>query len=717
MIPNTAQRVVDAGGVAAQAAFSISEQDSAHIMTILRDTLYSDKILAVLREYSSNAWDAHRMSGKPNLPIKVTMPTALDSTLRIRDFGNGLSQSEVLTVYTQYGRSTKRDSDTSVGMLGIGSKSGFAYTDSFTIVSWNGGFKKSYVAVLDAADKGFINLLHSEPCGEETGVEIQIAIKPDDISDFNSTAQELFKYFSPRPDINLVIPPLPEALHELKDGMLFERSDEVAWIAVMGCVPYKVNVSQISDKIGSHLDKVAGVLFFDIGEVEINASREELKYSDKTKDALVQKISKVIDDYVTFALASIKAAGTSPWDIRLRSQTLRRMGLPVPDESKSYLSSYVNIKGILPSTMNFHRGKSKDTSTSIVIEDNSRIIIRDKHASLERYVIGYNDYVLRYDRRTSPAELKQKLDEFLETTKLTGIPILKLSDMPASSTSSVYERKVDKKHLVSTFEFIAPKSDYVRSPRSLNWEIKNRVPTDDDVFVILSSFEPVGFRFYEMYIRDAVLAEFFGINMPAIYGYKTTSKNPVTKQSLKGMQYDEWHRTKLIPSIDPNKVREVLDLFDLREFGATYEYNHDSFQKRAIGNLVKGLGRNHALTHLLIEVAKAKNTLREARYEKIDDLPVDLLTALAGKTKSNSKEYINSVYKKYPLLTTVRLVKAASEKNWKDWLQYITLIDAHEGALNVNAPAVHDDKRDDHGGLGGKADDCQEGDTTVRGSP
>lgn len=29
-------------------------------MTILRDTLYSDKVLAVIREYSANAWDAAR---------------------------------------------------------------------------------------------------------------------------------------------------------------------------------------------------------------------------------------------------------------------------------------------------------------------------------------------------------------------------------------------------------------------------------------------------------------------------------------------------------------------------------------------------------------------------------------------------------------------------------------------------------------------------------
>ena len=92
----------------------------------------------------------------------------MDPTLFIRDFGPGLSRNDVFSVFTQYGASTKRNDDNSVGMLGIGSKSGFSYADSFTITSWNGGTKSIYVAVLDETDKGIINLMHEEPCGDET---------------------------------------------------------------------------------------------------------------------------------------------------------------------------------------------------------------------------------------------------------------------------------------------------------------------------------------------------------------------------------------------------------------------------------------------------------------------------------------------------------------------------------------------------------------------
>jgi len=64
-------------------------------MTILRDTLYSDKILAVLREYSANAWDAQREIGRGSEPIEVTLPTLQDPTLRIKDKGPGLSKESI----------------------------------------------------------------------------------------------------------------------------------------------------------------------------------------------------------------------------------------------------------------------------------------------------------------------------------------------------------------------------------------------------------------------------------------------------------------------------------------------------------------------------------------------------------------------------------------------------------------------------------------------
>lgn len=120
MIVSSQHQVTNQKGVQSEGSFAISLRNQAHLMTILRDTLYSDKILAVLREYSANAWDAHRQSGCKDIPIRVTLPTHAEPTLVIRDFGSGLSEEDLYQVYTQYGESTKRESNETVGYLGIG---------------------------------------------------------------------------------------------------------------------------------------------------------------------------------------------------------------------------------------------------------------------------------------------------------------------------------------------------------------------------------------------------------------------------------------------------------------------------------------------------------------------------------------------------------------------------------------------------------------------
>ena len=69
MIPNAKIREVSSSNVQASSDFGISMGDATHLMTILRDTLYSDKVLAVLREYSANAWDANKEAGLWSRPL------------------------------------------------------------------------------------------------------------------------------------------------------------------------------------------------------------------------------------------------------------------------------------------------------------------------------------------------------------------------------------------------------------------------------------------------------------------------------------------------------------------------------------------------------------------------------------------------------------------------------------------------------------------------
>lgn len=270
MIPAVNGHVAVSSGTLDSTQFGISMTDSAHLMEVLRDTLYTDKVMAVLREYSSNAWDAHRMVGKTDLPIKVTVPSGDNKFLVIRDFGPGISPDDMTCIFTQYGASSKRDSNAAVGMLGIGSKSGFSYAESFEVTSFHSGMKRTYVCAMDASNKGILNLLHEEPT-EESGFEVRLAVKAADTWVFQQKAISLFQHFIPRPEINIALPAEKQGVGETKSGTLFSSDGNNHWTAVMGCVPYRLNLLQV-EGVPEFLKGTSGVLYFDIGDVQVSAS-------------------------------------------------------------------------------------------------------------------------------------------------------------------------------------------------------------------------------------------------------------------------------------------------------------------------------------------------------------------------------------------------------------------------------------------------------------
>ena len=79
-------------GVTKAVSFGIKQTSLAHILNVLRNQLYSDKIGAVVREYSANAVDANREAGKADTPIEVTLPSSFDPVFKVRDFGPALNE-------------------------------------------------------------------------------------------------------------------------------------------------------------------------------------------------------------------------------------------------------------------------------------------------------------------------------------------------------------------------------------------------------------------------------------------------------------------------------------------------------------------------------------------------------------------------------------------------------------------------------------------------
>lgn len=187
--------------------FSFDQSNLAHIFEMLRDA-YSDKILAVIREYSTNAFDAHVEAGKRDVPISVHIPTLEEPFFSVRDYGFGLSEEKILRLYTSYGASSKNSSNDFNGMLGIGSKSAFCYAKSFTVISRHGGIKKEFLCFIDETNLGKITKISEEECGaNDTGLEIRVECSRDDIpsgkGSFFDKCLEFYTTFEVRPNFNV----------------------------------------------------------------------------------------------------------------------------------------------------------------------------------------------------------------------------------------------------------------------------------------------------------------------------------------------------------------------------------------------------------------------------------------------------------------------------------------------------------------------------------
>ena len=60
---------VQSSGIQSEAFFNVKQSNIGHIFGILRNQLYSNKPLAIIREYCTNAFDAHIDAGIPSRPI------------------------------------------------------------------------------------------------------------------------------------------------------------------------------------------------------------------------------------------------------------------------------------------------------------------------------------------------------------------------------------------------------------------------------------------------------------------------------------------------------------------------------------------------------------------------------------------------------------------------------------------------------------------------
>lgn len=284
--------------------------------------LYSNKIKAVIRELSTNAYEAHQMLKIEHKPFNVKLPSDSDKTFKIRDFGPGISPDNIANIYTVLYESTKDTSNEFGGAFGLGSKSPFAYSSNFSVTSYHAGMKTVYAVNKSANGIPQMSELFSAPTTEPSGMEIEIPISKWDISTFVAEAQNVYQWFITKPNVT------GNAAYKLTDPFKDVVTSGTNWwvtgngmpsVALMGNIAYPLTSA---NKIrNASIFKNGVVIRFDIGEIDPTPSREQISLTQETIDAINAKTDLVIDEYsktVSKKLDGIK----NKWDAYVEARKI-----------------------------------------------------------------------------------------------------------------------------------------------------------------------------------------------------------------------------------------------------------------------------------------------------------------------------------------------------------------------------------------------------------
>lgn len=295
---------------------TFDENAIAHLMSVLTD-LYSDPVLAVIREYSTNAWDSHVAAGVTD-PIEVFLPSEFNPVFVVRDNGLGMSLDALRDQFSKYGYSSKRDTDEQTGMLGLGCKSALSLTSQFTLVSRYNGLKIRVLITREADGCGSLKVIDTIPTDERNGVEVQIPGKP---RDFASRVHNFFRFWEP--GTVLVDGEAPKTVWEEDNTEVSIRLDPDVVVLVntskvrlaqsyivMGNVAYPIS----SGKFPMGWSVVARV---PIGSVNFTPSREALAYTKRTNETL-DTVVKFVQENITRRVAGFIQTEPSMRDAYLK---------------------------------------------------------------------------------------------------------------------------------------------------------------------------------------------------------------------------------------------------------------------------------------------------------------------------------------------------------------------------------------------------------------
>ena len=267
------------------------------ITNLLTSSLYSFPIESFLRETVANAWDSQVEAGNVNTPIliKISSLNEDDITISIRDYGTGLSPERFDEIYRNIGSSTKRSSNEFIGCLGIGRFASLAVSDVVSIKSYYNGLCYSYLMYKDGETLN-IDLLNTTETKYENGVDVQVTVKDAYYSARHIIGGlALLAYFEQiyiDTDVAWLLEFVKRfnerTVHNFNTFKVCSLNEIHGLHFLMGNVLYKCS----DNAYKSFKNDPSIAISCNIGEVDVTPNREGLRYNERTKQNISEKVTK-----------------------------------------------------------------------------------------------------------------------------------------------------------------------------------------------------------------------------------------------------------------------------------------------------------------------------------------------------------------------------------------------------------------------------------------
>jgi hypothetical protein len=310
-----------------QGQFTIAANGKA--FDILSSTLYQDKIGSIVREICCNAFDSHRENGNPDTPFEIHLPSVVEPYFSVKDYGVGMDADTVRNVFTSLFVSTKENSNEAVGAFGLGSKTPFSYADTFNVIAIKNGISRTFSMYKNEDGTPIHSLLLEKDTDEPNGVEIIIPVNNlSDRAEFARAIVRQLHFFPIRPIIKggdycvnwLKEPTDSDIFVKYKNITLFKNGNYRNGVfVVMGPVGYELNFNILADKLRKYEKVICWLynriarIYFNIGDISVTPSRENLSYDSKTIRAFEKTFDGFLEEIVGTFENNLSVFKT-PWE-------------------------------------------------------------------------------------------------------------------------------------------------------------------------------------------------------------------------------------------------------------------------------------------------------------------------------------------------------------------------------------------------------------------